>query len=86
MGLAGELYLVDFVVFLLVGFMAIVRLKGTEGSLRLARICFFMVAFCAAGGFLITGVLNLIYDPLNTETALLVKQWYVPSNLFAMWY
>jgi hypothetical protein len=81
--LGTTLFIANSVAFLLIGFVFQVRLKEAKGSLRFAKISIVMAAFCAAGGFLITSLSQFAYDPLDSQN-LLVKQLYVPANLFVM--
>jgi hypothetical protein len=74
------------IAFLAVGLVTLVRLKEAKGSLRLAKASIVMTGFCAASAFLTGTVSQLIFEPLPLENPswLLVRQLYVPMDLFAM--
>jgi cytochrome bd-type quinol oxidase subunit 2 len=69
--------------FLIIGLIIMVRLREAKGSLRLAKISIASAAFCAAVAFMVITLSQFVYDPSGSQD-LLVKQLYVPSNLFAM--
>jgi hypothetical protein len=77
------LFAANLIAFLIIGFVFLIRLREAKGSLRLAKICIAMTCFSAVGAFLLNIVTQLIYNPSDPEN-LLIKQVFVPENLFAM--
>lgn len=76
--------LTNSLVFLLIGFTIMTRLREAKGSLRLAKISIAMTTFSAAAAFLMSIVEELVYDPLNAQSSQLVGQLFIPTNFFAM--
>jgi hypothetical protein len=74
----------DLLVFFLIGVIILARLRDVKGSLNLAKICIAMTSFSAAAAFLMSVVLQIVYNSSDPQSGQLVAELFVPTNFFAM--